>query len=57
MSPNTPPRVKGFDYRGPQRYFITTCTYRRLKWLTHCEAVREMAAQLSPFFEARGFAV
>ena len=23
------PRLSGFDYRGPYRYFLTFCTYRR----------------------------
>ena len=57
MSPNTPPRVQGFDYRGPRLYFITTCTYRRLKRFTEEQGVREIAEQLSPHFEGRGLAV
>ena len=57
MSPNTPPRVKGFDYRGPRRYFVTVCTHRRLQWLANVEDARHFAEQISPFFEARGFAV
>ena len=57
MSPNTPPRVKGFDYRGPRRYFVTVCTYRRMQWLADEEDAGNFAKQISPFFEARGFAV
>lgn len=57
MSPNTPPRVKGLDYMGPRQYFVTTCTYRHLNWLADEEQARKIAVQVSPFFEARGFAV
>jgi putative transposase len=24
-----PPRIRGFDYRGPHRYFLTFCTFER----------------------------
>ena len=57
MSPNTPPRINGLDYVGPRRYFVTTCTFRRLNWLADKHQPRHIAAQVSPFFEARGFAV
>ena len=57
MSPNTPPRVLGLDYLGPRRYFVTSCTYRRLNWLVDEQQARKIAQQISPFFEARGFAV
>jgi REP element-mobilizing transposase RayT len=57
MAPNTLPRVKGLGYRGLCRYFVTTCTHRRLRWLGDEHAARRIVEQLLPFFEARGFAV
>jgi putative transposase len=29
-----PPRLKGFDYRGFHRYFLTICTRARRRWFT-----------------------
>jgi REP element-mobilizing transposase RayT len=57
MSPDTPRRVAGFDYRGPRRYFITTCTYRRSRCLIDPAGNCRIAEQLSPHFEVHGFAV
>ena len=55
--PDTPPRVAGFDYRGPRRYFITVCTASRLPWFADPSVAQELTVQISPIFEARGFAV
>jgi putative transposase len=34
-----PPRIDGFDYRGPHRYFLTFCVLgRRLAFLDHAAA-------------------
>jgi hypothetical protein len=55
MSPNTPPRVRGFDYRGPRQYFVTVCTHQRRRWFADGPRARAIAVQISPFFETRGF--
>ena len=55
--PDTPPRVAGFDYRGLRRYFITVCTASRLPRFVDPRVAQELTVQISPFFEARGFAI
>jgi len=55
--PDTPPRIAGFDYRGPRRYFITVCTASRLRWLADPSLATELTVQIPLFFGNRGFAV
>jgi len=48
-----PPRVKGFDYRGYQRYLITLTTRFRARSFAESRAADALAAQIGPFFAAR----
>jgi len=57
MSPNTPPRVPGCPYTGLARYFLTICTFNRAKRFGSPDEASAIVAQISPFFERRGFSV
>ena len=52
-----PPRVKGFDYVGCQRYLITLTTRFRAPTFADAPIARALAAQIAPFFAARAFEV
>jgi len=57
MWPNRVPRVKGFSYRGYQRYFITITTDFRARVFAHETHANALCLQISPFFAARNFEV
>jgi REP element-mobilizing transposase RayT len=40
MHTKRPPRLKGFDYRGFHRYFLTICTNARRRWFADIAAGR-----------------
>jgi REP element-mobilizing transposase RayT len=57
MSPNTPPRIQGFSYRGPLRCFITFCARERHTPFAERSVASWLCAQITPFFEEHGFIV
>jgi putative transposase len=40
------PRLAGFDYRGCYVYFLTICTFERVRWFADSECAREATTQL-----------
>jgi putative transposase len=57
MSPNTPPRVRGFTYCGPLRCFVTVCVRDRATPFADPVVAEWLCTQIAPFFESRGLVV
>jgi len=57
MWPRRPPRAPSFEYLGRYRYFVTAVTRDRAQSFRNVDFVSQVAAQIPPFFEQRGFAV
>ena len=57
MWPRRPPRAVSFEYRGCHRYFVTAVTRERARSFSNIDFVSQVASQIAPFFEKRGFAV
>jgi putative transposase len=54
--PGRPPRLRGFDYIGMQRYFVTICTANRADVFRSARAVDPMVALLLHSAAAMDFA-
>jgi len=52
-----PPRIEGFSYRGPYRYFVTFCTLDRRDVFGDIATGEFVASQLRRTCRARQFAV
>ncbi|MGH9200493.1 MAG: REP-associated tyrosine transposase [Vicinamibacterales bacterium] len=50
-------RHPGFDYRGPQAYFVTICTHRRRRIFEDAAFARDVIAKLLRSASAYGFAL
>jgi len=57
MTRNPPPRLRGFEYLGFYRYFLTICTFNRLHVFVNGESVRLAVMQLSRTANDREFDV
>jgi REP element-mobilizing transposase RayT len=52
-----PPRIEGFDYLGPYRYFLTFCTFDRRDVFSDVATGQFVASQLRRTCRAQRFAV
>ena len=57
MATRRPPRVRGFAYTGPNRYFITICTLDRHRYFLSADLVDVLRSQLLTTAAAYRFAV
>jgi REP-associated tyrosine transposase len=52
-----PPRIRGFDYIGRQRYFLTFCTFRRHKTFHDLSIAAQVLLQFRQDARRSGFAI
>src|SRR5262249_13245786 len=52
-----PPRIDGFDYVGPHTYFLTICTFKRIRHFDDSVCASETVATLLRTSAACGFGV
>jgi putative transposase len=52
-----PPRLSGFDYRGPNRYFLTFCTYGRRALFRRSDAAAIVMRHFRRAARREGFAI
>lgn len=52
-----PPRLQGFDYRGPYRYLLTFCTFGRRRYLEIPDIAAMVTRQILRTSRHEGFAV
>jgi putative transposase len=52
-----PPRVAGFSYKGPHRYFLTICTFNRQKFFADAATVSDTLLQFRKTSTAEAFAI
>lgn len=57
MTRESPPRLRGFDYTGFYRYFLTILTFKRSRCFADDEAVRLVVTQLARTAAAARFSV
>jgi putative transposase len=52
-----PPRVAGFSYKGPDRYFLTICTFNRQKFFVDAATVSDTLLQFRKTSTAEAFEI
>jgi putative transposase len=52
-----PPRIQGFDYRGPYRYLLTFCTFQRRECFRADDVVSMVMRHFRRTARAEGFAL
>jgi putative transposase len=52
-----PPRIEGFDYLGPYRYFVTFCTFDRRDVFSDIETAQSVLSQFRRTSRRRKFAI
>jgi putative transposase len=52
-----PPRIEGFDYLGPYRYFVTFCTFDRRDVFSEIETAQFVLSQFRRTSRRRKFAI
>src|SRR6476646_9945579 len=57
MARKPPPRIRGFEYLGFYRYFLTICTFNRIHAFDREPTVRMATMQLSRTADERGIEV
>jgi putative transposase len=55
--PPYPEHLRGFDYTGPNRYFLTFCTWERVRHFTNGDHVTLVCEQFQRASREQGFAV
>ena len=56
MGIKRPPRVEGFDYVGLRAYFLTICTFERVRWFEDDECATHVMLEFLRTADAYGFA-
>ena len=52
-----PPRLPGFEYRGPYRYFLTFCTYQRRELIRTSDTARMVIRHFRRTARREAFAI
>ncbi len=56
MGIKRPPRVAGLDYVGLHAYFLTICTFQRVRWFEDDECAKQVVLEFLRTADAYGFA-
>jgi hypothetical protein len=55
--PRYPEHLRGFDYRGPNRHFLTMCTSQRVRYFVERQHVALVSEQIRRASREQAFAV